>query len=162
MSSSDQRWHLRPACAEDSRQLWAWANDPLVRCMAFSTAPIPWDEHERWFATRLASSTDRNFLLTDADGTAAGQIRFEEMDERPGVYQIDISIAPLRRGHGLGRVILRLGEDAMQRAHRGVVMRALVKRENAASLALFRSAGYVESVTTSGPNGESVVAFEKT
>lgn len=162
MSPSDQRWQLRPACKEDSRQLWEWANEPVVRSMAFSTAPIPWEGHERWVAERLTSSTGRIFLLTDADGTAAGQIRFDQMDQHPDAFAIDLSIAPSRRGRGLGLAILHLGEEVIRGAHPGAVLCAVVKGENAASLALFRRAGYSESATHAGPNGEPVVAFEKT
>ena len=155
-------WQLRPACAEDSRQIWEWANDAAVRRMAFNTAQIPWEGHERWFAARQASPLCHIFLLVDASGVPAGQIRFDELSDRPGVFEIDVCVAPTHRGQGVSKVLLERGEKALREAKSGARFRAVVKHENAASLALFRSAGYVVSdIPTTGPHGEPVTVFEK-
>ncbi|MEK7218316.1 MAG: UDP-2,4-diacetamido-2,4,6-trideoxy-beta-L-altropyranose hydrolase, partial [Patescibacteria group bacterium] len=44
---------LRPATVGDGRTLWEWANDPTVRASAFSSDPIPWEEHMQWFGKKL-------------------------------------------------------------------------------------------------------------
>ncbi|ONF92001.1 hypothetical protein BWD14_14905 [Leptospira santarosai] len=44
---------LRLAQDDDLELLFQWANDPLVRQMAFHSEPISLDDHKNWFYSRL-------------------------------------------------------------------------------------------------------------
>lgn len=57
---------LRPAVADDSRRLFDWANDPVVRSVSFRSEPIAWEDHSRWFAGKL---TDPQAALFIAEST---------------------------------------------------------------------------------------------
>ena len=143
MSSQDgpEIWSLRSAAQDDCRMFWEWANDPAVRAMSFHTDPIPWEEHQRWFAGRLAAATSRLYVLGSSLGHSAGQIRFDERD--PGVLEVDVTVAPRWRGGGLGRMLLAEGERALLRDFQVPrVLVAHIKTENHASLALFRGARF--------------------
>ena len=67
---------IRRARAEDCKLLWELANDPGVRESAFSKAPIPWEDHVRWFKSRMETATC-HILIGEADGAVAGQVRVE-------------------------------------------------------------------------------------
>lgn len=152
-------WSLRVASVADCRMFWEWANDPQVRAMAFHSEPIPWESHQRWFAARLASSASHLFVLEDKAQIAAGQVRFDQASE--GVFEIDISVAPAQRGRGAGLMLIQLGEQALCKSTSVKMLRALVKKENAASLALFRRAGYQDRGITLGPGSQEAVLLEK-
>lgn len=131
---------VRPACADDCRLLFDWANDPAVRAMAFSNAPIPWEDHERWFARRLADERCTILIGADATGAPVGQVRFDATDA--GELEADISVDPKRRGQGWGARLISAGVGHLRaRGERRPVV-ALIKRENDASRRAFARAGF--------------------
>jgi spore coat polysaccharide biosynthesis protein SpsF len=147
---------LRPATPDDERRLWEWANDPAVRRFAFSTEAIPYDDHARWFAARLADRGCRLFIVEDRDGQPVGQIRTDRRDG--GALEISVSIAEAHRGRGLGTAALRALEREFQRGGETVRLFGRVKGSNAASAAAFRRAGY-EPLPEQVVHGETVLVF---
>lgn len=131
---------LRRATAHDSRLLWDWANDAAVRAASFSTSPIPWETHEAWFAEKLSQDKCLILIAEDEEGSAVGQIRF---DARPdGDCEVDVSIAPVRRGKGLAAVLIRNGAQRVLNERRCVRIHAFVKLENHGSRRAFESAEF--------------------
>ncbi|MDQ1532547.1 MAG: hypothetical protein QOF28_308, partial [Actinomycetota bacterium] len=86
---------LEPAGPQHSELLWRWANDPDTRAASFSHETIPWADHERWFADRLADPDCRIFVASPAGGVPLGQIRFELASGR---IVIGVSVAAECRG----------------------------------------------------------------
>jgi RimJ/RimL family protein N-acetyltransferase len=126
---------------EDAALLWRWANDAETRGHAFDPSPIPYESHVGWLERRLASDATRLLIFSDEVGPV-GQVRFDVED---GVAEIDIAIAPERRGQGLGTAMLRealvglraeWGERVRPRAH--------VLAHNERSLRMFRRCGFRE------------------
>lgn len=134
------RVRLRPARPADARRLWRWANDPETRRASFTPGTIAWPAHVEWFRSKLASGDVRIYVAVDGSGRAVGQVRFEI--DRPGRAVVSIVVAPEARGRGIGKLLLAAGvarsakDLGLRRIH------AYVKRENPASLALFRAAGF--------------------
>jgi len=141
--ASAMRWaglRLRRARESDCRVLWEWANDPGVRSASFSSEPIPWEKHAAWFAHKLDDPNCMIFLATDGSSSPMGQVRFDLL--QPGEFETDISVAPERRGSGLG---LGLMTRAMEEAFRDKSVRrlhALIKPHNGGSIRLFEAAGF--------------------
>lgn len=131
---------LRAAQPGDCRQLWEWANDPAVRAWAFSQAPIPWEEHVRWFQQKLRSSNCALFIAADEAGDALGQVRLE-WDSR-GEAEVHISVAKERRGAGIGSAVIRRVVDQAWHEPSVRVIHAHVKPDNEASLRAFERAGF--------------------
>jgi RimJ/RimL family protein N-acetyltransferase len=131
---------LRPAEEADCRLLWEWANDPVVRGMSFSSEPIPWEDHRRWLAGRLASPSCRLFVaLTDA-ATPVGQIRFDTADGETA--EVAVSVARDHRGGGLGAALILAGVTEVFRRTPLRALHAYVKEENTPSLRAFALAGF--------------------
>jgi len=131
---------LRPARPADARRLWRWANDPETRRASFTPGRIAWQSHLEWFRGKLASSTARIYLAVGPGGRVVGQIRFEV--EHPGRAVVSLVVAPEARGRGIGKLMLAAG---VGRSARDLDIRriyAYVKRDNPASLSLFRAAGF--------------------
>ncbi len=143
---------LRPAETGDVLRLYKWANDPATRAASFSSAPIAWEAHQRWFAERLADPSSRLFILSDGE-TPAAIARFSIEHQEA---TISVLVAPGRRGSGLGApVILRASHECFRASGVQRIV-AFIRPENAASRSVFVRAGYhpVGSATVSGQPAE--------
>lgn len=132
---------LRPADAADERLLWEWANDPVVRAASFSSDPIPWEDHRRWFARKLASDGTRIFIAVNEDGTPVGQVRFDQRDD--GDADVGVSLAPGERGKGYGTALIAAGVSEAN----APAVHAFIKTTNNASRKAFLKAGFTEKGT---------------
>ena len=125
----------------DAELLWRWANDLETRRNAFSQMPIPWPDHLAWLDGRLASAATRIWIFSD-DDTPVGQVRFDIVGE---AAEIDIAVAPERRGRGYGKAMLTEAIDRLRAEHGArFTPRASVLEANAASLRMFRACGFTE------------------
>jgi len=158
LRGSDQRehkgLHLRRARSEDSRLLWEWANDPVVRAASFSSAPISWETHCDWLARKLGENTSLIFIAEDGTGTPCGQIRFDTRTD--GDWEVDVSIARTMRGRGFASELIRLGVQALVENDQGARVHALVKPANAASAKAFTKAGF-EQIGVGDVHGDAAI-----
>jgi RimJ/RimL family protein N-acetyltransferase len=119
---------------EDAALLLAWRNDPETRAWSRTTDPVTTAEHEAWLA-RVLKDPDRRLLIARHRHEPVGTVRFD----RDGAgWEASITVAPTVRGRRLAVPILLAAERAVSPA----TVRACVHRDNGASLALFRRAGY--------------------
>lgn len=137
---------LRNVMPEDIDLLFHWANDPVVRQNSFNTAPIPYEDHIKWFHKMLADENAYQYILCDSD-KAVGQIR---LNIENGSAWIDYSVAPDMRGMGLGYRMLLLVSDQVH-ADRLKIHQLIgkVKYSNAASARAFEKCGYSKTDTGS-------------
>ncbi|MBM5783706.1 MAG: UDP-2,4-diacetamido-2,4,6-trideoxy-beta-L-altropyranose hydrolase [Cyanobacteria bacterium K_DeepCast_150m_m2_101] len=145
MLGPTQGLRLRPATLADEGLYLAWANEPKVRRQSFNMEPIPFDQHQRWFRSRLQSTNILLRVLVDAEGLPLGQIRFERSADEPARATIGFSLDPAARGYGLASELLQLGVAELAR-HWGAAVEAYgeVRVANAASAKAFLRAGFVE------------------
>lgn len=151
--------------ASDSMVLYEWVNDPLIRQMAFSTAPIPLQDHERWFERVLSDPSNKLFIF-EQGGKPLGQIRFMPVVSEedvllsgmsgadkagvrsasdgapPLIMTVDVHLAPNQRGRGLGSEIISRGSNRVFDETPCVAIKALVKNENQSSQRAFAKSGY--------------------
>jgi RimJ/RimL family protein N-acetyltransferase len=145
---------LEPAGPHHSELLWRWANDPDTRAASFSREAIPWADHERWFASRLADPDCRIFVASPAGGVPLGQIRFELASA--GIV-IGVSIAAECRGRGFAAALVAAGLDRARRELPAARIVAFVQRDNARSRRAFLEAGFELDTATTGPQGSDVL-----
>jgi RimJ/RimL family protein N-acetyltransferase len=146
---------LRPASESDCRMVWEWANDPAVRAVSFTSDPIPWASHMRWFGGRLQDPACHYRIIQDRQGGAIGQIRFDQSGPEATV---SVGLDRGVRGGGLGAAGIVCGtEDLFGRSPVSLV-HAYVKPDNLASVRAFEAAGF----TCAGPTtvrGQSALHF---
>lgn len=130
---------IREAQPEDSRLYYNWANDPVVRQMAFHSEPIPWESHCKWFESKLNADTS-HLTICYAGDTPVGQVRFDEV--APGEYEIDISVDSVLRGKGRGSEMLAAAIDFVHRQYQITSFLAEVKAENIPSQRMFVAVGF--------------------
>lgn len=141
---------FRPVAAEDCRRIYDWANDPVLRTYSFRTpAPIPYPDHQRWFADTLAGIKRQQYIAIH-DGLPVGHVRFEK--NHLGETEISVYLAPAARGRHLSAPLLNEGTRYHLQQHPADAaspITAWVRSENAPSLAAFRAAGWLEDPTPS-------------
>jgi UDP-2,4-diacetamido-2,4,6-trideoxy-beta-L-altropyranose hydrolase len=152
-----QQLHIRRATNDDMMLYFAWANDADVRRNAFQQEPISLENHQHWFAKRLASPTSHLFVL-EQDSIPVGQIRFDETEQN--LFEIGYSIAQNMRGKGFGADLLEYGVTEI-RAITPAPFRIFgrVKIENLASAKAFLRAGFLEDDTQTQEKSASVLRF---
>ena len=141
--ASDPRLAFRDATAQDEALLLEWANDPHARAQGFHPERISPRQHHAWFAARLARPQDCLLLIaTSPAGMPVGVLRFEREDAH---WTISYSLDPAFRGWGHGQRLLAGGIEALQRRIGPATVQGWVRRDNAASLRIFRALGFDET-----------------
>jgi len=130
---------LRRAEPVDEAFVLALRNESSTRASSFSTDEVGPEEHHRWF-TRKLFDPDCALLIVEVDGIPVGQVRLDRVAQ--DIAEVSIGLAPEARGRGLGRESLRQAVLEARRLLFVTSLRALVKRQNAASLAAFAAAGF--------------------
>lgn len=131
---------LRPACMDDCRLTWEWANDPEVRDASFSTDPIPWASHVKWFEHKLSDQNCFFFIALDENGSPVGQVRLDRDDS--GQAEIHLCLGKNKRGLGYGPIMVgKAVEEIFARTSVSSV-HAFIKVQNQASLKVFEKAGF--------------------
>jgi spore coat polysaccharide biosynthesis protein SpsF len=133
---------LRKAHIKDCEKVFELSNDSLVRQMSFNLEKINFDEHVHWFVKKLY---DKDFLLLLAfteDNNFIGQIKFKL---RGTFATIGISITKEFRGKDLGKKLIRLAHEYLQKVNNKInFINAYIKEKNKASIKLFKSLGYIK------------------
>jgi len=135
-----EKLRLRPARQDDCKLLWEWANEREVRASAFSSDPIPWEEHVRWFMRKLHDPRCFLFIAVDNEDTPLGQVRFDIV--RDGEAEIDVSIDRDKRGLGYGALLLSKAVKEVIRVTHIRAVHAFIKPNNEASMRAFERAGF--------------------
>lgn len=133
-----EMYRLRKASWEDRALLYTWRNDSSTRKQCFSSEEILMEEHEAWLREKLVDSTSSIYIL-EIKGKPAGQVR---LDRSGGTGYISYSISGFFRGHGYGKLLLRLLENEV--AKESLILVGQVKKDNTASQIIFQSLGYEE------------------
>lgn len=132
---------LRRANSDDSKTLWLWRNDPATRSASLNRGLIPWEDHDRWFASAV-NDPDRAILVAMNDaGDRLGMVRFDF--DTPREATVSINVAPDFRGHGVGRTLLTSAVAWLDDWAPGSAVTAVVRAANGASLRLFECEGFV-------------------
>ena len=146
---------LRPATAADCRQYFDWANDPAVRQQSYNSDPIPYEQHQRWFAAKLADPAETLYLLSYGD-QPLGQVRFSTAGEEA---VISYALAAPFRGRGLAAPMLERA-IAQLATERPALRRLLgyVKNSNEASGRVFAALDFFGSPTELYPDSRVFIA----
>jgi RimJ/RimL family protein N-acetyltransferase len=136
---------LRPVRPEDCRLIWEWANEPATRAASFSDEPIPWEQHQGWFAAKLDDTGCLFFIALDAAGEPVGQVR---LDIDGDVAVISIGLASGCHGLGYGPEVIRRAVRELLASRPVERIDAFIRAENTASYRAFLKAGFADEEAT--------------
>lgn len=125
---------LREANEDDVKLLFNWVNENEVRANSISQKLISWEDHLKWFNEKINSPVTKIFILV-YNTNPVGQIRIDKKDSR---LEIDYSIDKVFRGKGFGKKIVSLLLKKFDKDR----FRAIVKKENQASVSIFTVLGF--------------------
>ena len=131
---------LRRAGPADSELLFSWVNtlDALAGKL-LTTEPIPRQQHEEWFAKRLADPETFIWII-ESGHRPVGQLR---LMKKADAYEVDIYVADAKRRTGVALEALASGLNEFKNERPGSkIVRARVKSENIGSRGLFDRAGF--------------------
>ncbi len=145
MEMSESPLYLREATSNDCKMIFEWANDPDTRSASFSSDTIPWEDHEKWFASKLEDEKSLFFIGMNGNDEPVGQVRF---DYKSDTAMISVSVAPNMRGKKYSVPLISAGCLNIFGQTGCTQIDAFIKPENAASIAAFTKAGFKEAETT--------------
>jgi UDP-2,4-diacetamido-2,4,6-trideoxy-beta-L-altropyranose hydrolase len=134
------RLRLRNATQEDCELVFGWTNDPVVRAASFSSEPVAWEDHCRWYERRMSDAGTLLLIAHDCNGTPVGQVRFQAESAESTV---SISLGAAGRGRGMAAGIIDVGTSILfaERAEVDVV-HAYIRQGNEASVKAFVKADF--------------------
>ncbi|NID10013.1 GNAT family N-acetyltransferase [Fibrivirga algicola] len=133
----------RVATAADVRLYFDWANDPATRQQSFNSGPIRWENHEAWFARKLADANALLLVFDTDENVSVGQVRFERQPD--GEVIIGVSVDHAFRGRGLAWQLIADGCQVCQASWGNVPISAYIKPDNQPSIRAFERAGFTDS-----------------
>jgi RimJ/RimL family protein N-acetyltransferase len=139
---------IRKAKSTDVALFYTWANDPEVRKNSFSSGSIEFEEHQKWFSSKI-NSDKCLMLILENDEKPVGQIRIS-IEEDIGI--INFSVDKNFRGKGIGTELLKKGLEFIRKENISLTyLKALVKKDNRPSQKAFEKAGYLLLDGTNDP-----------
>jgi len=135
----DRELELRLMHEGDRQRLFDWADDAAARAASFSSAPISWEGHVRWFSERLQDRDSVIYIGENAAGEPLGLVRFQIKGE---IAVLSVNVAPQVRGIGWGRRLIAFATHSLVRERSVRRIDAFVKLGNDASVRLFDAIGY--------------------
>jgi len=130
---------IRYAKPEDCQLIWEWANDSNTRAVSFSSEPIPWESHVKWFSEKMRDSNCMFFIALDANDFPIGQIRYE-VDGTEAT--VSVALAPSQRGKGYGTQIIQMASKKVFDCISIGIIHAYIKPDNTTSIRAFAKAGF--------------------
>ncbi len=136
---------LREIEAGDIKRLFTWRNHPEIRKNFFTTDPVVWGEHEKWFREKIADPDAKIYMAFDKD-RCLGTVRFEK---RGAVVQCSVMVNPDCIGQGFGTKIIAMGtRKYLAEMQTSKIIIAEVKVNNIPSLEAFQKAGFIAKYVT--------------
>ena len=123
----------------DCKVLYEWQQTPGTRKYFRSSAVPSWEEHKKWFSSKLKQKDCSIYIITK-DDRPVGSIRLEytiSLNSEEVSIQIDPS--KLGRGYafnGMKKLLKEIGQDKK--------LYAYVEKENKPSHALFQKLGFIK------------------
>ncbi len=131
---------LNKVTDDDCKYLWVWRNDPKIRNFFLNTGVIPWEEHKKWFYSKIKDTNTKIYIVHQGENKV-GVIRFEiEKDS----VKVSVNLNPEFFGKGLGSKIIKLGTEIFlkeTKTKKHII--AKIKKDNIASQKAFEKAGYL-------------------
>jgi len=132
-------FNIREASMEDAEQIFRISNDPEVLKQSINQEEIKWENHLRWYKSKLE---DPNYSIVIAykKDLILGQVKLAA----EGKNIIGISMAKASRGKGIGVLFLKEASLWMLNHYAHInFITAQIKQANIISIKSFEKAGYV-------------------
>lgn len=131
---------FRKATITDVKLYFDWANDTVVREQSFNSNVIDFNNHKKWFESKLNDDSCVLLLFKNNEDFDIGQIRIQKEKEKEAL--IGISIAVEHRGKGYAKDMLQMASNYFLEKNKGYLINAYIKEQNVSSKVAFEKAGF--------------------
>lgn len=131
---------FRKANLKDVALYFDWANDTSVREQSYNSATIDFENHEKWFKSKLQDDSCLLLLFQNEEEQNVGQIRIQKENKNQAL--IGISIGTDHRGKGLAKEMILLASNFFLANNKGFLINAYIKEQNESSKQAFERAGF--------------------
>jgi len=133
---------LREVNIKDREIIFKWRNDRESRKQSFTTQPISYSQHLRWFKKTLHDPSCSFYIGINEKGEKCGVVRFNMKND--SVAEINVVVSPGERRKGIGREIICKGVNLFFKKRKTKLVIARIKEKNIASLKAFSITGFFE------------------
>ncbi len=131
---------IRDAEIDDSFDLFEWRNDQSSRDMSITNKKITREEHEVWYQNSLKNPLRKLYIGLDLN-EKIGICRFD-YNELDNCSEVSINLNPKMRGKNLAYQFL-FGSIKKYILDRPCKLKAIIKKENKASLKIFERCNFI-------------------
>ena len=153
-----EKIHFRFAKESDVDVYYKWTNDPLVRSNSYNQDSVEYDNHVKWFLSKLNSKACHFYLFFNEENIPVGQVRIDT-NEKETV--IGVSIDEAFRGKSIGSEMLKKSTEDYLHKHPSAIIAAYIKQENTASYNIFKKAGFSNEEIVSEQGIKSYKLYKK-
>ena len=132
--------NFRKAKIDDIELYFFWANEINVREQSFNSKLIDFDEHKKWFESKINDKNCMMLIFTNLEGQEVGQVRIQKESVTDSL--IGISITAEQRGKGYSTQMLKISSDYFLKINSNFIINAFIKETNLASKHAFEKAGF--------------------
>lgn len=139
---TQKKFTLRKTNESDTDSLFSWRNDPTTYKYFLNPHPVEWDSHVIWLKDSLDSlkNPDR-WMFTGETTVPVSSVRIDRRSTNgKDGYDFSWLVAPKWRGKGFGKQTLQ--ELIKIKLLKGKLLRAMIHKENIASIKLSESVGF--------------------
>lgn len=131
---------LRKIESKDEEITFLWANDEETRKNSFNSKPIIYEEHSKWFQSKI-DTINSHYFICEVDAIPAGLVRFDYNKEYKA-FIIGITIDKRFRDKKLSSLFLKRSCEKFVKIYKSKII-AFIKVDNIASKKSFERAGFI-------------------
>lgn len=150
---------FREANENDTQLYFDWANDPVVREQSYNSNPINFENHKKWFESKINDCSCLMIIFQNEKKLNIGQIRIQKENNKEAL--IGISIASDFRGKGYAKDMLQIASDFFLKSNPNFLINAFIKETNLSSKYAFEKAGFEFKVLINYENFQSFHYIKK-
>jgi len=132
---------MKLADKRDVDLYFTWTNDASVRKYSYQQNLVKYDEHVKWFNSKIDDNDFKYYLFENENHQPVGQVRINKNELETIV---GISIDEKHRGFGYGAKMLVFACQNYFELFRINRITAYIKLDNLASINIFKKAGFID------------------
>lgn len=133
--------YYRMANKDDVLLYFKWVNETEVRRNSFNTEAVEYENHYKWFLSKLSLDKCFFYLFFNKQDVPIGQVRIENTGSET---VIGVSVDEHFRGKSLSTKMLSMATDDYLTKDLKATISAYIKYDNKASYKSFLAAGFIE------------------
>jgi RimJ/RimL family protein N-acetyltransferase len=131
---------FRKAEKSDCKIYFDWTNDRSVREQSFNSDEVLFENHEKWFLTKIEDKSCSMLIFQNNEDENIGQVRIQKTENNRAI--IGVSVANEFRGKGYATKIIEIASQIFLNQNPDFKISAFIKDDNLGSKNAFEKANF--------------------